>query len=202
MADRSCGGAAARACGALVLFLAWSGAAADRWTLRGEDGFGPGTFFGTEVDSLGRLSLTSLRGANLALGVTGRSGENSLSGSRSVTDGSTDTEWRFNNRAELLGESISLDLRGDRGITRVRILPGKTIDQRPRFFLKGYRLEVAAKPPPTTGCWRPGRSTTPVPSSTPPRTRPGWKWTPGEPPCRCSAASCACASPARSRRTG
>ena len=148
MADRNCMGAAARAWGALVLCLAWGGAAADLWTLRGEDGFGPGTFFGTEVDSLGRLSLTSLRGANLALGATGKSGENSLSGSRSVTDGSTDTEWRFNNRAELLGESISLDLRGDRGITRVRILPGKTINQRPRFFLKGYRLEAAAEAAP------------------------------------------------------
>ena len=98
MPDRNCRGAAGRACGALVLCLAWGEAEADRWTLRGEDGFGPGTFFGTEVDSLGGLSLTSLRGANLALGVTGRSGENSLSGSRSVTDGSTDTEWRFNNR--------------------------------------------------------------------------------------------------------
>ena len=112
------------------------------------DRFADGLFLGTEIDSLGRLTLASFRRANLALGAPALSGPNALSGRRSVTDGNPDTEWRFNNRAEVLGEWIRLDLGGDRGVSRVRILSGKTIEQRPLFFLKGYRLEVAQEATP------------------------------------------------------
>ena len=112
------------------------------------DSFSRGSFVGTEVDSAGSLSLSSFRGANLAFGAAARAGENTLTGSRSVTDGDPGTEWRFNNKAEVLGEWIRIDLGGDRGVSRVRILPGKTFTQRPRFFLKGYRIEVAAEDTP------------------------------------------------------
>jgi hypothetical protein len=48
----------------------------------------------------------------------------------------------------VLGEWVRVDLGGDRGVTRVRILPGKTFDVRPLFYLKGYRIEVAAEDTP------------------------------------------------------
>lgn len=123
-------------------------AMADEWVQAGADDFSAGLLLGTEIDSLGRLTLASFRGANLALGAPALSGPNTLSGRRSVTDGNPDTEWRFNNTAEVLGEWIRLDLGGDRGVSRVRILSGKTIEQRPLFFLKGYRLEVAQEATP------------------------------------------------------
>ena len=69
-------------------------------------------------------------------------------GSRSLTDGDPSTEWRFNNTAEVLGEWVRVDLGGDRGVTRVRILPGKTFDVRPLFYLKGHRIEVSAEDTP------------------------------------------------------
>jgi len=112
------------------------------WQQSGAD-FAQGAFFGAEVDSLERLALTSFSGINLAFGAVAVAGENNLTGSRSVTDGDVNTEWRFNNQAEVLGKWIKIDLGGDRGVSRVRILPGKTINQRPLFFLKGYRIEVA-----------------------------------------------------------
>ena len=121
---------------------------ADEWVQAGADDFSAGLFLGTEIDGLGQLTLTSFRGSNLALDAAAFSGPNTLSGRRSVTDGNTDTEWRFNNTAEVLGEWIRLDLGGDRGVSRVRILSGKTIEQRPLFFLKGYRLEVAQEATP------------------------------------------------------
>ena len=71
-----------------------------------------------------------------------------MSGRRSVTDGDTDTEWRFDNKVEVLGKWIRLDLGGDRGVSQVRLLPGKTVTQRPLFFVKGYRLEVAREATP------------------------------------------------------
>ena len=71
-----------------------------------------------------------------------------MSGRRSVTDGNTDTEWRFDNEVEVLGKWIRLDLGGDRGVSQVRLLPGKTVTQRPLFFVKGYRLEVAREDTP------------------------------------------------------
>ena len=112
------------------------------------DSFSHGSFVGTEVDSAGSLSLSSFRGANLAFGAAAVAGENTLTGSRSLTDGDPGTEWRFNNKAEVLGQWIQVDLGGDRGVSRVRILPGKTFNQRPLFYLKGYRLEVAAEDTP------------------------------------------------------
>ena len=127
----------------LFLRLSW----AQTWE-QGPGAFDQGGFVGTQVDSLGRLALTSFQGANLAFGLAAVSGENPLTGSRSVTDGDPNTEWRFNNQAEVLGEWIKLDLGGDRGVSQVRIYPGKTLNQRPRFFLKGYRIEVAEEEAP------------------------------------------------------
>ncbi|MCY3669287.1 MAG: discoidin domain-containing protein [Gemmatimonadetes bacterium] len=123
-------------------------AMAGEWVQEGADSFSIGLFAGTEIDSLGRVSLASFRGANLALGAVASSGPNTLSGRRSVTDGNTDTEWRFDNEVEVLGKWIRLDLGGDRGVSQVRLLPGKTVTQRPLFFVKGYRLEVAREATP------------------------------------------------------
>ena len=123
-------------------------AMAGEWVQEGADSFSVGTFVGTEIDSLGRVSLASFRGVNLALDAVASSGPNTLSGRRSVTDGDTDTEWRFDNEVEVLGKWIRLDLGGDRGVSQVRLLPGKTVTQRPLFFVKGYRLEVAREATP------------------------------------------------------
>ena len=123
-------------------------AMAGEWVQEGADSFSGGLFTGTEIDSLGRVSLASFRGANLALDAVASSGPNTLSGRRSVTDGNTDTEWRFDNEVEVLGKWIRLDLGGDRGVSQVRLLPGKTVTQRPLFFVKGYRLEVAREATP------------------------------------------------------
>ncbi len=121
---------------------------AGEWMQEGADSFAAGTFVGTEIDSLGQVSLTSFRGVNLALDAVAASGPNTLSGRRSVTDGDPDTEWRFDNAVEVLGKWIRIDLGGDRGISQVRLLPGKTVAQRPLFFVKGYRLEVAREATP------------------------------------------------------
>ena len=123
-------------------------AMAGEWVQEGADSFSGGLFSGTEIDSLGRVSLASFRGVNLALDAVASSGPNTLRGSRSVTDGNTDTEWRFDNEVEVLGKWIRIDLGGDRGVGQVRLLPGKTVTQRPLFFVKGYRLEVAREATP------------------------------------------------------
>ena len=127
-------------CGAPVL--------AGEWVQEGADSFAAGLFLGAEIDSLGEVSLASFRGVNLALDAVASSGPNTLSGRRSVTDGNADTEWRFDNEVEVLGKWIRLDLGGDRGVSQVRLLPGKTVTQRPLFFVKGYRLEVAREATP------------------------------------------------------
>ena len=131
-----------------VVVLCCESAMAGEWVQEGADSFSVGTFVGTEIDSLGRVSLASFRGVNLALDAVASSGPNTLSGRRSVTDGNTDTEWRFDNEVEVLGKWIRLDLGGDRGVSQVRLLPGKTVVQRPLFFVKGYRLEVAREDTP------------------------------------------------------
>ena len=123
-------------------------ALAGEWVQEGADDFSAGLFAGTEIDSLGQVSLASFRGVNLALDAPASSGPNTLSGRRSVTDGNADTEWRFDNEVEVLGKWIRLDLGGDRGVSQVRLLPGKTVTQRPLFFVKGYRLEVAREATP------------------------------------------------------
>ena len=102
-------------------------AMAGEWVQEGADSFSGGLFSGTEIDSLGRVSLASFRGVNLALDAVASSGPNTLRGSRSVTDGNTDTEWRFDNEVEVLGKWIRIDLGGDRGVSQVRLLPGKTV---------------------------------------------------------------------------
>ena len=116
---------------------------AGEWVQEGADSFSSGLFAGAEIDSVGQVSLASFRGVNLALDAVASSGPNTLSGRRSVTDGNADTEWRFDNEVEVLGKWIRIDLGGDRGVSQVRLLPGKTVTQRPLFFVKGYRLEVA-----------------------------------------------------------
>ena len=116
---------------------------AGEWVQEGADSFSSGLFAGAEIDSVGQVSLASFRGINLALDAVASSGPNTLSGRRSVTDGNADTEWRFDNEVEVLGKWIRIDLGGDRGVSQVRLLPGKTVTQRPLFFVKGYRLEVA-----------------------------------------------------------
>ena len=131
---------------ALVLLL-WRGAEGGMWQQGGPD-LAVGTFTGTQLDSLGQLTLSSFEGANLARGTIALSGQNTLTGSRSVTDGNPSTEWRFSEKADVLGQWIRLDLGGDRGVSQVRVLPGKTFALRPRFYLKGYRLEVAAQDTP------------------------------------------------------
>ena len=131
-----------------LVLLCCTPALAGEWVQEGADSFAAGLFSGTEIDSLGRVSLASFRGVNLALDAVASSGPNTLSGRRSVTDGNTDTEWRFDNEVEVLGKWIRLDLGGDRGVSQVRLLPGKTVAQRPLFFVKGYRLEVAREATP------------------------------------------------------
>ncbi|MCY4606957.1 MAG: discoidin domain-containing protein [Gemmatimonadetes bacterium] len=132
--------------GIAVLYCA--PAMAGEWVQEGTDSFAAGLFTGTEIDRLGGVSLASFRGVNLALDAVASSGPNTLSGRRSVTDGNADTEWRFDNEVEVLGKWIRLDLGGDRGVSQVRLLPGKTVTQRPLFFVKGYRLEVAQEATP------------------------------------------------------
>ena len=131
-----------------MVVLCCTPALAGEWIQEGADSFSNGLFGGTEIDSLGRVSLASFRGVNLALDAVASSGPNTLSGRRSVTDGNTDTEWRFDNEVEVLGKWIRIDLGGDRGVSQVRLLPGKTVTQRPLFFVKGYRLEVAREATP------------------------------------------------------
>ena len=132
----------------VAALLCCTGALAGEWVQTGADSFSAGLFAGTEIDRLGQVSLASFRGINLALDAPASSGPNTLSGRRSVTDGNTDTEWRFDNEVEVLGKWIRLDLGGDRGVSQVRLLPGKTVTQRPLFFVKGYRLEVAREDTP------------------------------------------------------
>ena len=131
-----------------LVLLCCTPALAGEWIQEGADSFSDGLFSGTEIDRLGRVSLASFRGVNLALDAVASSGPNTLSGRRSVTDGDTDTEWRFDNEVEVLGKWIRIDLGGDRGVSQVRLLPGKTVTQRPLFFVKGYRLEVAREATP------------------------------------------------------
>ena len=128
--------------------LSCTPAMAGEWVQEGADSFATGLFSGAEIDSLGRVSLASFRGVNLALDAVASSGPNTLSGRRSVTDGNADTEWRFDNEVEVLGKWIRIDLGGDRGVSQVRLVPGKTVTQRPLFFVKGYRLEVAREATP------------------------------------------------------
>ena len=138
-----------KTCSLLVMsVLCGAPALAGEWVQEGADSFAAGLFLGTEIDSLGGVSLASFRGVNLALDAVASSGPNTLSGRRSVTDGNADTEWRFDNEVEVLGKWIRLDLGGDRGVSQVRLLPGKTVTQRPLFFVKGYRLEVAREATP------------------------------------------------------
>ena len=93
-----------------MVILYGTPAMAGEWIQEGADSFSTGLFSGTEIDSLGRVSLASFRGVNLALDAVASSGPNTLSGRRSVTDGNTDTEWRFDNEVEVLGKWIRLRL--------------------------------------------------------------------------------------------
>lgn len=140
------GALSAGTCLALLVLLP-PRARAGQWQ-QGASAFARGSFMGTEVDSAGQLSLSSFVGTNLAFGSIAAAGEYTLTGSRSVTDGDPSTEWRFNNEAEVLGKWIRVDLGGDRGVSRIRVVPGKTYQQRPRFYLKGYRMEIAAEETP------------------------------------------------------
>src|SRR3989304_224296 len=89
----------------------WVGAVgADTWLQGDGSGFQGRSLEGTEVDTAGAVRLGSFAGTNLALGARATSGSTTLVGSRSITDGSTDTEWRFDNQAEVLGETVELDL--------------------------------------------------------------------------------------------
>ncbi len=133
----------------LGVALLWAAPArAGEWVQQGAAQFADGLFADTEIDSLGRVVLASFRGANLALGAAASAGPSTLRGRSSVTDGDPNTEWRFDNEIEVLGKWIRLDLGGDRGVSQVRLLPGKTVAQRPLFFVKGYRLEVAQETTP------------------------------------------------------
>ena len=96
-----------------LALLCGAPAMAGEWVQEGAVSFATGLFVGTETDSLGQVSLASFRGVNLALDAVASSGPNTLSGRRSVTDGNTDTEWRFDNEVEVLGKWIRLDLGGD-----------------------------------------------------------------------------------------
>ena len=58
---------------------------AETWQ-QGPGAFTQEVFVGTQVDSLGKLSLASFQGANLAFGIAALSGQNTLTGSRSVTE--------------------------------------------------------------------------------------------------------------------
>ena len=128
----------------MILQLFMAGAAhSDAWREGGSIGFAPGQATAIASADSG-LRLVSFLGQNMALEAASvRSGNTSVTGSRSITDGQTGTEWRFQNRTDVLGQGLVLDLGGDRAIDRVRIVPGDVIEQRPLFFLKGYRIEIA-----------------------------------------------------------
>ena len=53
-------------------------AMAGEWVQEGADSFSGGLFSGTEIDSLGRVSLASFRGVNLALDAVASSGGETL----------------------------------------------------------------------------------------------------------------------------
>ena len=141
----------------------WAPAMAGEWVQEGADSFSSGLFAGTEIDSLGRVSLASFRGVNLALDAVASSGPNTLRGSRSVTDGNTDTEWRFDNEVEVLGKWIRIDLGGDRGVESSASPAGQ--DGCPTAAVFRQRLPPrsgAGRPRPTIGCWWRNRRKTPA----------------------------------------
>ena len=109
-------------------------ALAGEWVQEGADSFGVGLFVGTEIDSLGQVSLASFRGVNFALDAVASSGPNTLSGRRSVTDGHLDTEWRFDNAVEVLGKWIRIDLGGDRGVSHSASAAGQDRDPTAAVF--------------------------------------------------------------------
>ena len=61
-----------------LVVLCCAPALAGEWVQEGADSFSTGLFAGTEIDSLGRVSLASFRGVNLALDAPASSGPNTL----------------------------------------------------------------------------------------------------------------------------
>ncbi len=129
---------------ALVLLLLRQGAA-DQWVTVGAEDFAKGTLKGVEVSPSGKLRLTFFEGANLALKMAARSETGEIVRSFSVTDGNLATEWDFGGKAQVMGRTIEIDLGSNRLVTGVRILPGSKLGkQYPQFYVKGYRIDVAA----------------------------------------------------------
>ncbi len=129
---------------ALVVLLLRPGAA-DQWVTAGAEDFARGNLEGVEVTAAGKLRLASFEGANLALEMAAWSGSQDLTRSYRITDGNLSTEWHFDREAQVVGRSIEIDLGGNRLVNRVRILPGgKLGEENPQFYLKGYRIDVAA----------------------------------------------------------
>ena len=129
---------------ALVGVLLRQGAA-DQWVTASAEDFALGTLEGVEVSAAGKLRLTSYDGVNLALEMAARSGSQELTRSFSITDGDLYSEWKFDGEPRVMGRSMEIDLGGNRLVTRVRILPGSRLGElNPLFFLRGYRIDVAA----------------------------------------------------------
>ena len=57
-----------------LALLCCAPAMAGEWVQEGADSFSSGLFSGTEIDSLGRVSLASFHGVNLALDAVASSG--------------------------------------------------------------------------------------------------------------------------------
>ena len=132
---------------ASVSFLLARPSPAQEWLSAGEEGFLPGKLDGLEITKDGRLRLTSFEGVNFALGIDVYSDGTAL-GSK-ITDGNMATEWDFNEDPKVVGRIIDIDLGGNRLVAQVRILPGSGAGaEKPEFFVKGYRVEVAPEEAP------------------------------------------------------
>ena len=119
--------------------------AADQWVTAGVEDFALGTLEGVEVSAAGKLRLTFFEGINLALDKAARSGSRELIYSASITDGNPNTEWYFDGDAQVMGRSMEIDLGSNHLLTGMRIHPGRGLGkQYPQFYIKGYRIDVAA----------------------------------------------------------
>ena len=133
---------------ALMVLLFAVPLSADEWFTTGAE-FGQGELEGLEVTDDGILRLTSFAGINFALDARAESEGARIRGDDRITDGDANTEWDFDSDPQVVGKTMDIDLGGNRLIDQVRILPGADVGaQRPEFFVKGYRVDVAPEAAP------------------------------------------------------
>ena len=143
-----------RVCSIFLCLLIPAALWAERLTIAGAAAFEEGArFAGVEISDNQELRLLSFADKNLALRNPAISKGISLSKAQSITDGDTLTEWNFGGDPEVLGNDIVIDLRSNRIVQSVRIIPGgKLGNERPDWFIKGYRIDAAAEERP--GDWQ------------------------------------------------